>query len=87
MHSPYLHPEYFKNSLLQALVGFKIPTPNKDFSNVLSSLINLEVQLTELKALNCDVLQGSAEAIVRHVIHMAMPGPILNEFQTVTGKH
>ena len=87
LHLRYLRPEYFKDSLLQALISFKIPMPNKDFTNVLSNLITLEVQLGELRNLDCDVLQGPAEAIARHIIHMAMPGPILNEFQIARGKH
>ena len=67
---------------------FKVPKINADLSSFVSSIINLEVYLSELKLNHgIDILsEKSGCELIRALVHDILPGDILDKYQTVTGK-
>ena len=80
-----------REKLLTGLVQFKFPPVNQDMSNFVSSMINFRVHLAELASgHNLNVLQQDEEDmgqnLCRCVIHNALPGYILDQYQTLVHK-
>ena len=71
-----------------ACLKLKIPKVNADLSNFVSSMINLEVYLSELKLNHSiDILaENSGRELIRALLHENLPGDILDRYQTITGK-
>ena len=64
-----------------------MPRHNSDLSNSVSSVINLDVYLSDLKLNHgIDILaEISGRHLIRAVVHDILPGDILDKYQTLTG--
>ena len=76
-----------REKLLLACIKYKVPNPNFDYSNFLSSIISLNVFISELKrSHNIDIMsEVSGQQIMRALIHDMLPGDILDKYQSLTG--
>ena len=72
--------------LLQCL-KFRVPKVNSDLSNFVSSVIKLNVYISELKQNHeIDILsENSGHPLIRAVVQDILPGDILDKYQTLTG--
>ena len=64
-----------------------MPKVNADLSNFVSSIINLNVYISELKINHgIDILaEESGCYLIRAVVHDILPGDILDKYQSITG--
>ena len=76
-----------REKLLLSCIKYKVPNPNFDYSNFLSSIISLNVFISELKrSHNIDIMsEVSGQQIMRALIHDMLPGDILDKYQSLTG--
>ena len=83
----YNKSDTIKEQLLLQCLKFKVPKVNSDLSNFVSSVINLNVYISELKQNHgIDILaENSGCQPIRAVVHDILPGDILDKYQTLTG--
>ena len=87
LKSHYYNQDRILDKLIQKVVKFNITNLNKDFSNFSSSMVSLQVYLEELKSEHAvDFSAGAAEKLVRHIVHHALPGAVLDEYRNVLNK-
>ena len=72
--------------MLQCL-KFRVPKVNSDLSNFVSSVIKLNVYISELKQNHeIDILaENSGRQLIRAVVQDILPGDILDKYQILTG--
>ena len=88
LEKQYNKNDCIKEQLLLFCLKFKVPKLNLDLSSFVSSIINLEVYLSELKLNHgIDILaKNSGRELIRALLHDNLPGDILDRYQTLTGK-
>ena len=88
LEKQYNKSDSIREQLLLSCLKFKVPKVNADLSNFVSSVINLEVYLSELKLNHgIDILaENSGRHLIRAVVHDLLPGDILDKYQTMTGQ-
>ena len=87
LKSHYLNEDRILDKLLSKITKFSFPCPNKDFSNFTSTFVSLNVYLEEIKSEHhLDFTEGTAERLLRHIVHHAMPASILDEYRNILSK-
>ena len=83
----YNKPNTIREKLLLQSLKFKVPKASSDLSGFVSSIINLNVYINELKLNhNINILaENSGCHLVRAVLHEILPGDILDKYQSLTG--
>ena len=84
----YSNADKIAHELLSKIAKFSFSKPNQDYSNFLSSMISLKVYLEEIKNEHkIDITAGSAERLVKSIVHDEMPPLILDEYRYVLNKY
>ena len=83
----YNKPNTIREKLLLQCLKFKVPKASSDLSGFVSSIINLNVYINELKLNHgIDILaEDSGCHLIRAVLQDILPGDILDKYQSLTG--
>ena len=83
----YNKSETIRELLLLQCLKFRVPKVNSDLSNFVSSVIKLNVYISELKQNHeIDILaENSGRQLIRAVVQDILPGDILDKYQILTG--
>ena len=83
----YNKSETIRELLLLQCLRFRVPKVNSDLSNFVSSVIKLNVYISELKQNHgIDILaENSGRQLIRAVVQDILPGDILDKYQILTG--
>ena len=88
LEEQYNKPDAIREQLLLNCIKFRVPKVNADLTNFVSSIINLNVYISELK-INHDIdilAEDSGCHLIRAVVHDILPGDILDKYQSITGE-
>ena len=87
LEEQYNKSDAIREQLLLNCIKFRVPKVNADLSNFVSSIINLNVYISELKINHgIDILaEQSGCHLIRAVVHDILPGDIMDKYQSITG--